>query len=117
MDAVEFCKQLDRICKSNFSCESCLLGNGKCAIRYIGRNGKSVVKEVEQWAKENPAKTRMTQFLKKFPDADEEKIRHLHPCVLDMTMLSMECAKNSRFEADTRCYECCEKYWSEEIEK
>jgi hypothetical protein len=50
MDAMEFCKQLDWICKSH-SCESCPLGDGKCSIRYIGRNGESVVKIVEEWAK------------------------------------------------------------------
>ena len=70
MDAMEFCKQLDRICKSHWSCESCPLGDGKCSIRYIGRNRESVVKIVEQWAKDHPAKTRQSEFLKQFPNAN-----------------------------------------------
>lgn len=110
MDAMEFCKQLDRICKSHFSCESCPLGDGKCSIRYIGRNGESVVKKVEQWAKDNPIKTRQSEFLKMFPDAqiDTYGALTIRPCSIEKCLCS-KCITLSD------CVDCRREYWLKEV--
>lgn len=115
MDAMEFCKQLDRICKSHWSCESCPLGDGKCSIRYIGRNRESVVKIVEQWAKDHPAKTRQSEFLKQFPNANLKTITRMLPCSLDETMKPLQCAKYGYLSITCRCDRRRDDYWNEEV--
>ncbi len=110
MDAMEFCKQLDRICKSHVSCESCPLEDGTCSIRHIGRNGESVVKIVEQWAKDHPVKTRQSEFLKMFPDAGTgEGILIVCPSQIDpKNVNSVYCNRNA-------CFECRNNYWLTEV--
>lgn len=112
MDAMEFCKQLDRICKSHVSCESCPLGDGTCSIRYIGRNGESVVKIVEQWAKEHPVKTRQSEFLKVFPKATiSNHVLSLCPkfyCVNFLGTDFQECE-------GINCDKCRCEYWLAEV--
>lgn len=110
MDAMEFCKQLDRICKNHFSCESCPLGDGKCSIRYVGRNGESVVKIVEQWAKDHPVKTRQSEFLKMFPDAKIGKDGALiiYPCAIEKRLSGKKCG-------GIFCDDCRREYWLEGV--
>lgn len=109
MDAMELCKQLDRICKSH-SCESCPLGDGKCSIRYIGRNGESVVKIVEEWVKDHPIKTRQSKFLKRFPNAklDSNGVLAIRPCDID----SKCCTDNDYLR---KCGACARDYWLTEV--
>lgn len=110
MDAMVFCKQLERICKSHLSCESCPLGDGKCSIRYIGRNGESVVKIVEQWAKEHPVKTRQSEFLKRFPNAminESDGILCIPPCNIEGKRIVCAGGKN--------CGDCRREYWLTEV--
>lgn len=110
MDAMEFCKQLDRICKSHFSCESCPLGDGKCSIRYIGRNGESVVKIVEQWAKDHPVKTRQSEFLKLFPNAPKSgRVLDICPQNLNIDYMPPKRCEN------ISCGACKTDYWNEEV--
>jgi hypothetical protein len=110
MDAMEFCKQLDRICKNHFSCESCPLGGGKCSIRYIGRNRESIVKEVEQWAKDHPVKIRQSEFLKLFPNAQKsDGIINICPILID------EGCKSTSECLGTRCNVCRQLFWNEEV--
>ena len=108
MDAMKFCKQLDRICKSHFQCESCPLGDGKCSIRYIGRNGESGVKIVEQWAKDHPVKTRQSEFLRMFHNAAFcQDVIDISPCSIEKEM--KKCC------GDRNCGECKRTYWLAEV--
>ena len=110
MDAMEFCKQLDRICKSHWSCESCPLGDGKCSIRYIGRNRESVVKIVEQWAKDHPVKTRQSEFLKLFPNAPKSgRVLDICPQNLNIDYMPPKRCEN------ISCGACKTDYWNEEV--
>lgn len=111
MDAMEFCKQLDRICKSHFSCESCPLGDGKCSIRYIGRNGESVVKIVEEWAKDHPVKTRQSEFLKMFPNAQMVGIERTF-CVAHFD-ITKKCKGTN--PSEEQCIACRYRFWNEEV--
>lgn len=79
MDAVEFFKTANRLCK-NRSCRECpVCKDGVCMVMHTLRRGDNLVKsieetisKVEQWEKGNPIKTRNTrqsEFLKMFPNA------------------------------------------------
>lgn len=114
MDAMEFGKQLDRICKSH-SCESCPLGGGKCSIRYIGRNGESVVKIVEEWAKDHPVKTRQSEFLKIFPKAIvSDGAIALCPQFYCVTLLGTDFT-GCKTANCANCAKCRREYWLTEV--
>lgn len=87
MDAVEYIKEAKHICKSRCVCKSifgkcplldenghCTATADICAADIIEKTEKAV-RIVEQWAKEHPiktrqSKTRQSEFLKKFPNAE-----------------------------------------------
>ena len=116
MDAVEYVKQRRRMCdyyKHNncskcpaFSCEEC-----------GGLNGIStMVPIVEQWAKEHSVKTRQSEFLKKWPDAEigDDGYPSVAPCQLYKDMEEKDengvCCKNCG------CGICRRDFWLKEIE-
>ena len=115
MDAVEYVKQRRRMCdyyKHNncskcpaFSCEEC-----------GGLNGIStMVPIVEKWAKEHPVKTRQSEFLKQWPDAEigGDGLLSIAPCQLYKDMGTKDengvCCKNCG------CAECRRDFWLKEI--
>ena len=69
MDAVEYVKELRRICKSHPACNVCPLNSKFCYIANMCEDAEKAVKIVEQWAKDHPVKTRQSEFLKIFPNA------------------------------------------------
>lgn len=77
-------------------------------------NLEEFVKEVEEWAKENPAKTRQTEFLKMFPHMclDTNGIIDMPPCNVDKEVYD-ECNLS---EACIDCDECRKVFWNEEVE-
>lgn len=115
MDAVEFFKTANRLCK-NRSCRECpVCKDGVCMVMHAFRKDdnddlvKSIeetVSKVEQWAKDHPAKTRQSEFLKMFPNAD---IGNILPCNLDKTLLRPHC------NDDGGCVICMREYWGKEV--
>ena len=74
MDVVKFIMTVRRICK-NQSCEECPVYKNDmcCMVGFDYDSIKSIeetVSKVEQWAKDNPVKTRQSEFLKLFPKAE-----------------------------------------------
>ena len=73
MDAFEFFKTVNRLCK-NQSCKECPVYKYDmfCMVGFDDDSFKSIdetVSKVEQWAKDHPVKTRKSEFLKMFPNA------------------------------------------------
>lgn len=125
MDAVEYIKEAKRICKSRSVCKSV---SGKCPL--LDENGhctatadicaediiektEKAVQIVEQWAKDNPLKTRQREFLKRFPNAD---LTRLQPCMIEKDKRPMWCGKYADFGANGCCDECRYAYWNEEVD-
>lgn len=125
MDAVEYIKEAKRICKSRSVCKSV---SGKCPL--LDENGhctatadiyaadiiektEKAVQIVEQWAKDNPIKTRQSEFLKRFPNAD---LTRLQPCMIEKDKRPMWCGKYADFGANGCCDECRYAYWNEEVD-
>ena len=115
MDAVKYVKTLHRLCKSQDGCSECILdsedGCIAAASRYEGY--ENAVQIVEQWAKDNPVKTRQSEFLKRFPNAD---LTRLQPCMIEKDKRSMWCGKYADFGANGCCDECRYAYWNEEVD-
>ena len=116
MDAVMFVKEWKRMCRSSKTCLSCSIGK----IAGVSTVCSNVVKEepekyvaiVEKWSAEHPMKTRQSEFLKMFPNADiRQGYLNVCPKRIDLNSLSEdECA-------GLRCGDCRKKYWLAEVER
>ena len=120
MDAVEFFKTVNRLCKNQRCCTECPIHkNGMgCMVNADDDSVKSIeetVSKVEQWAKEHPIKTRQSEFLKLFPNADIQRIYTLFPCVMDQTIRPTRCVKYESFSSPKKCVECRNDYWTDEV--
>lgn len=107
MNAVEFLKQFNRICKAynDDGCKECPAYKYRCGEEFDGQE-EDGVHIVEQWAKEHPVKTRQSEFLKMFPSARiDDGVIFLGPCAIDT---SHKCMLD--------CKKCCRDFWLKEIE-
>ena len=114
MDAVEYVKQRDRMCDYYVNCGDCPAGNyeGCSSLNEIPR----MVPIVEKWAKAHPVKTRQSEFLKQWPDAEigDDGYPSVAPCQLYKDMEEKDengvCCKNCG------CGICRRDFWLKEIE-
>ena len=119
MDALEYEKARVRMCNTSIrevgGCAACQLYDGlkrKCRVMESIRCPadedycKRTVSIVEQWTKDHPIRTRKTEFLKLFPNAD---LSGIMPCDLDKSLKTICCHENYG------CTDCKQKYWNEEI--
>ena len=112
MDAVEFAKTVNRLCK-NQSCKECpVVKEGRCMAGFDDKSVKSIeetISKVEKWAKDHPVKTRQSEFLKLFPNAaidEDDGILCIKPCTIDE---SIGCTDGKG------CDGCRRKYWLAEV--
>ena len=113
MDAVEYVKQRRRMCDYYVNCGDCPAGNcGRCASLNEIPN---LVPIVEQWAKAHPIKTRQSEFLKMWPDAEigDDGLPSIAPCQLNVELLQRESQKDC--EDRGVCGKCRCDFWLKEI--
>ena len=112
MDAVEFLRDFRRMCWTYEEpcCENCKLEGGGCDFTDLGCDHEKAVRIVEKWAKEHPVKTRLSEFLKLYPNASapEEGCPDLCVKFFDSTVS----CKDSE-----GCHECKKKFWFTPIEE
>ena len=114
MDAVEYVKQRNRMCDYYVNCCDCPAG------RYEGcssLNGiPKMVPIVEKWAKEHSVKTRQSEFLNQYPDAEisDDGLPSVAPCLLDVRLIHGK----SKEDCEKRgvCNKCRRDFWLKEIE-
>lgn len=109
MDAVEYVKELRRLCKMQKICNECPLRNNGTCIAGLCDEAEKAIQIVEQWAKDHPVKTRQSEFLKMFPDAvidEDDGILCIDPCTIDG---SIGCTNGKG------CDGCRRKYWLTEV--
>ena len=113
MDAVEFLKALGRLCNNYLCGDNCPLIDSCDDESDDGYVRK--VQIVEQWAKEHPVKTRQSEFLKQWPDAEigDDGYPSVAPCQLYKDMEEKDengvCCKNCG------CGICRRDFWLKEI--
>ena len=123
MDAVEFLKAKNRMCREYGElpedCFACPIGNdsGGCQAGVLENQKVTeeiLVQIVEKWAAEHPKKTRQSEFLKMFPNAqlDDDGMFNfsLNPCDIDPEYADKVCDQYSD------CQDCQREYWSEKVE-
>ena len=74
MDALTFLKEYSRMCNSyvsEWNCHGCPRATeATCEITDLGPEGiKKLISDVDQWSKKHPQKTRLQDFLEKYPNA------------------------------------------------
>lgn len=120
MDAVEFFKTVNRLCKTQ-SCAECPLCKKSmikemCMVRRTVMLGDvsvesidEMISKVEQWAKDHPVKTRQSEFLKQFPGASvSDGTLDIRPCIIEK---SVKCIALEGKDCDN----CRREYWLEEV--
>lgn len=117
MDAVEFFKTANRLCKDQ-GCKECpACKEGICMVMRMVRLEENSVKsieetisKVEQWAKDHHVKTRQSEFLKMFPNAqiDTYGALTIRPCSIEKGLCS-KCTTLSD------CVDCRREYWLTEV--
>lgn len=116
MDAVEFLKTRTRMCNDS-SCERCTL-KFFCESNFQEQStsAEKAVSVVEQWAKEHPVKTRQSEFLKQWPNAEigDDGYPSVAPCQLYEDM--EEKGENGVCCKNCGCAECRRDFWLKEIE-
>lgn len=114
MDAVKFVKLAYRMCNTYSECDSCPAVRNACFANPTDRkiNPDGVVAAVEQWSKDHPVKTRQSEFLKMFPNAD---LTRLLPCHVEKDKRPMRCAEYGYLSITCRCDKCRDDYWNEEV--
>lgn len=113
MDAVEFVKTVNRLCK-NLRCKECpVYKEGICTIGFDDYSVKSIeetVSKVEQWAKDNPIKTRQSEFLKIFPNVQ------IQDDVIQVCPKAISCNYRSKENCyEINCLDCKRKFWLAEV--
>ena len=109
MDAIEFLRDFRRMCSSYGTiCTGCKLKDAHCIPTENNCDHEKVIRVVEEWAKEHPAKTRLSEFVKIFPNSDiYDDFPKPCPTYFDR---SMKCDSKD-------CVECKKKFWLTPIEE
>ena len=104
MDAVEFLDKVDRLSKRGSTEEKMRYNDYRTA-----RDNTRAVKFVERWDAEHPVKTRQSEFLKLFPNAQTDS-GCLNACTMDVFgNTGIDCNKRT-------CFECKKAFWLAEVE-
>lgn len=91
MDAVKFLKESARMCDSQKSCDDCpfLLPDRYCLRDLLDNPScgrfEEAVNIVEKWSTDHPVKTKLMDFLEKYPEArlqPRSGVPELHPDIL-----------------------------------
>ena len=105
MDAVEFIRQVRRMGKQK----------GEAICFKLEEIDTEIVEQVEQWAKAHPEKTRQSEFLKQWPDAEigDDGLLSIAPCQLNVELL--QCESQEDCEERGVCDKCRRDFWLKEI--
>ena len=81
------------------------------------KNPEKCVAIVKKWSEENPVKTRQSEFLKMFPDADlnTDGILSIAPCIVDKNF-NKKTNGVEEYCIVKDCHICRREYWLAEVE-
>lgn len=116
MDAIEFLKERNRMCKTNVSCYDCPAHDLGCSnsCKFAMENWTSPEQQinlVKEWAAGHPYKTQQSVFMKQWPDVylDGGRVIAVSPCTLSKEYRDMNCGLRD-------CAECRKEFWLKEVE-
>lgn len=109
MDALEFLKARRRLCNKHLTCEGCPAEGINCGCDSGGTDAEyeKLIQVVEEWSRKHPVKTRQTEFLKLFPNAN---------LVNDTLIFCPHCIDEAFECKSSDCFKCRNNYWMQEVE-
>ena len=108
MDAVKFIKERRRMYAGGFITK---------AICDINTKAEDVVAEVEEWAREHPRKTRQSEFLKLWHEAEiSGDTGALTVCPAQLLAKYRGAEDGGCLSEAFRCDDCLREFWMEEVE-
>lgn len=115
MDAVEFVKERQRMCKSyGEGCLGCPMDGGPCG-GYGNVDAERLVGAVEAWSAAHPRKTRQSVFLEQWPEAIVGDDGVLRVCPSPI-FPSDRSAYNGCVRPNSTCSDCRREFWMQEVE-
>lgn len=113
MDATEFIRERNRMCKHFRGCNKCPADGMICSTIWDMHDAEKLVQVVDQWAAEHPRKTQQSEFLRQWPEAQVDKDGVLSICPADIV-------KSLRGEhgwcaSPKNCHECRREFWAQEV--
>ena len=111
MDALEFIRERNRMCKSfGVCCNNCPADKNTSCDSFAWK--EELVTIVEKWSKENPRKTRQSIFLEQYPNAKcVDGVSVLCPRWIDTCF---SCLIDGNNNVD--CATCRHEFWMQEVE-
>ena len=114
MDAVEFFKTVNRLCKNQSGCAKCpIWEKGMCMAGFDDDSVECIeetISIVEQWAKDHPIKTRQSEFLKIFPKVPmKDDVIDICPATV------VKGLKNAEHCNHILCEDCRKTFWLMEV--
>lgn len=123
MDAVEFLRERNRMCKSFNRCsDGCPAWGGSCKLETgtdLECEADKQVEIVKEWAAAHPRKTRQSVFLEQWPEARIDKTTGV------LTICPAELTKECRDDRGACgaysiepcvCEPCRREFWMQEVE-
>lgn len=117
MDAIEFIKERQRLCQTYVDCFKCPAYNnntGGCNFNTAsGYEATEQIRLLEEWSAAHPLRTRQSEFLKQYPNADldEDGILKVCPKIVEGSSYV-----NSRNCGCVPCAVCHKAYWLQEVD-
>lgn len=118
MEFIDFLRKMDRVCENSDHCQNCPLKPFPCNddIASIARNvDDQTLREMEdvvkEWNEKHPAKTRKSEFLKMFPNAQMVDIERIF-CVAHFDVTKKCKGINP---SEEQCIACRYRFWNEEM--
>ena len=116
MDAIEFVKQMVRMCANYPCCVGCPveLENdvGDCMAKVPAGQ---MVTIVEEWSKMNPVKTRQSVFLEQWPEAEIDAHGLVGLCPMSISAAHRDRDGECNFP-EKMCRDCRREFWMQEVE-
>lgn len=113
MDAVEFIRERNRMCKHFRGCAGCPADGMICSTIWEMNDAERLVQVVEAWAKEHPHKTRQSVFLEQWPEARVDKDGVLRICP---SFVGGDTPEKYKCICLTDCSDCRREFWMQEVE-
>lgn len=117
MDAVNFLKEKERMCKTCGSCILCpaWMDDGCLVNVRSGASPEQQINLVKVWAEQHHAKTRQDVFLEQYPEAEIDLNGLLEVCPAPI-FLSHRGKRGGCSDFHKNCVECRREFWLQEVE-
>lgn len=122
MDAVEFVKERQRMCKSfGTGCTGCPAFNAYedelcCAVSQESTLDATIqVAMVEEWSTAHPRKTRQDVFLEQYPETNLDKYGIIQICPTEL-FSAYRSPKLGCTNSNMMCSDCRRWFWTQEVE-